>query len=65
MLEAVHRYYESRRRILFTDKKPERLDTVMKNRKRTRVTQGQRRVCLAVFSTMLHNNTFVIFLQAF
>ena len=34
LIEAVHRYYESRRRILFTDKRPERVETVKKNRKK-------------------------------
>ena len=47
-LESVHRYYESRRRVLFTDKRPERVETVKKNRRKTRTTQGQRRVCLAI-----------------
>ena len=48
LIEAVHRYYESRRRVLFTDKRPERVETVKKNKRKTRTTQGQRRVCLAI-----------------
>ena len=42
--EAVHRYYESRRRVLFTDKKPERAEIVLKNKRKSKITQGQRRV---------------------
>ena len=41
LLEAVHRYYESQRRVLFTDKKLERVERAMKNRKKTRTTQRE------------------------
>ena len=41
LLEAVHQYYESRCHVLFTDKKLERVETAMKNRKKTRTTQGK------------------------
>ena len=37
MLEDVHKYYELQCQTLFTDKKHERLDMVMKVRKRSRV----------------------------
>lgn len=33
--KAVHRYYESRRRIQFTDKKPERVDIVKENKRKS------------------------------
>ena len=29
MIEAVHRYYQSKRQLLFTDKKPERAENYM------------------------------------
>ena len=53
LLEAVHRYYESRRRVLFTDKKPERVEAAIKNKKKTKTTQGQRRVCLQLLYTYI------------
>ena len=49
LIEAVHRYYESQRRVLFTDKRPERVETAKTNRRKTRTTQGQRRVCLYLY----------------
>lgn len=42
--EAVHRYYQSRRRLLFTDAKPERAEIVKQNKRKTGISQGQRRV---------------------
>jgi len=48
ILEAVHRYYESRRRLLYNDKKLERKDKVAINKK-TRISQGQRRVSIVCF----------------
>ena len=50
LLEVVHRYYKSWCRVLLTDKKLERVETYMKNRKKTRTTQGKQQVCPQLLS---------------
>ena len=44
-IEAVHRYYESRRRI-FNDDKPERKEKAMKSKKDSRKKGRRKKVCI-------------------